>query len=238
MRQKYSIAQALRLTAQKYPDLPTLSPQAFYDWLYADNTPERRKFRALMVRPRTRRQPRAKADCGRGRIAGMTPISQRSVEADDRTEFGHWEGDLVVGKNVKTAVATLVERMTRFTLHLRIDTRRSRDVVPAVTRRMRREFVRSITWDQGKEMSDHADLARDLGIRVYFADAHSPWQRGTNENSNGISRRHLPKGTVLDHTPSQLHHISRLMNNRPMPVLSWQSPKEAYATQLEYALRG
>lgn len=114
-----------------------------------------------------------------------------------------------MGKNGKTAVATMVERMTRFTLHLRIDTRRSRDVAPAVTPRMRREFVRSITWDQGKEMSDHADLARDLGIRVYFADAHSPWQRGTNENSNGISRRHLPKGTVLDPTPAQLHHISR-----------------------------
>ncbi len=143
-----------------------------------------------------------------------------------------------MGKNGKTAVATLVERVSRLTVHLRIDTRRSRDVVPAVARRMRREFVRSITWDQGKEMSDHADLAHDLGIAIYFADAHSPWQRGSNENSNGISRRHLPKGTVLNHTTAQLERVSRLMNDRPMAVLSWQSPKEVYVAHREYALRG
>ncbi len=91
MRQRYSIAQALRLTAKKYPDLPTISPQAAYDWLYAGDRPQRVELRKLMVRPRTRRQPRAKIDCGRGRIAGMTPISARPAVADDRTEFGHWE---------------------------------------------------------------------------------------------------------------------------------------------------
>ena len=231
MRNKYSIAQSLRLIGAKYPHLPTISPQAVYDWLYAGDTHDRRFIRSLMTRPRTRRQPRAKTDCGRGRIKDMTMIDKRPAGAGDRTELGHWEGDLIIGKGGRTAVATLVERVTRITIHIKVSTRRSADVVAAIAQRMRAWHVISITWDQGKEMSEHHELARQLRIDVYFAEAHSPWQRGSNENSNGVSRRHMPKGTELDHTPAQLRRISQLMNDRPMAVLSWQSPKDAYAAQ-------
>ena len=232
MRQHYSIAQALHLIACRYPDLPTISPQAVYDWLYAGDCVERKQVRALMIRPRTRRRTRTRTDCGRGRIKDMTMIDQRPQAANDRSELGHWEGDIIVGQNGKTAVATLVERMSRLTIHVKVPSRRSADVTAAVARRMRTFHVLSITWDQGKEMADHSGLARRLGITVYFADAHSPWQRGSNENSNGVSRRHLPKGTTLDHSPRHLRRISRLMNDRPMAVLSWRTPDEAYAHAL------
>lgn len=232
MRQHYSIAQALRLIARKYPALPTISPQAVYDWLYAGDCADRKQVRALMTRPRTRRRPRSRIPCGRGRIKDMTMIDQRPQAADGRTEVGHWEGDIVVGRHGKTAVATLVERTTRLTIHIKVASRRTADVTKAVARRMRRYRVRSITWDQGKEMADHADLTRRLGAPVYFADAHSPWQRGSNENSNGVTRRHLPKGTALDHSARHLRRISHLMNNRPMAVLSWRTPNEAYAQAL------
>ena len=162
----------------------------------------------------------------------MTSIDERPAGANDRTELGHWEGDLIIGKGGRTAVATLVERVTRITIHVKVSTRRSADVVAAIAQRMRAWHVLTITWDQGKEMAEHHDLAKRLGISIYFADAHSPWQRGSNENSNGVSRRHMPKGTELDHTPAQLRRISQLMNDRPMPVLSWQTPKDAYAAHM------
>ena len=232
MRNKYSIAQSLRLIGAKHPHLPTISPQAVYDWLYAGDTHDRRFIRSLMTRPRTRRQPRAKTDCGSGRIKDMTMIDKRPAGAGDRTELGHWEGDLIIGKGGRTAVATLVERVTRITIHIKVSTRRSADVVAAIAQRMRAWHVISITWDQGKEMSEHHELARRLRIDVYFAEAHSPWQRGSNENSNGVSRRHMPKGTELDRTPAQLRRISQLINDRPMAVLSCQSSKGAYAAQV------
>lgn len=232
MRNRYSIAQSLRLIARKYPDLPTISVQAVYDWLYRAGTHDRRLIRSLMIRPRSRRRPRQETQCGRGRIKDMTMIDQRPTGAGDRTEFGHWEGDLIIGKGGRSAVATLVERVTRLTIHIKVPSRRSVDVAAAVARRMCSRHVLSITWDQGKEMSNHDDLARRLGITVYFADAHSPWQRGTNENSNGVSRRHMSKGTILDHSPAQLRRISDLMNDRPMAVLSWQTPKDAYASHM------
>ena len=142
------------------------------------------------------------------------------------------EGDLIIGKGGRTAVATLVERVTRMTIHVKVSTRRSADVVAAIAQRMRDWHVISITWDKGKEMAEHHELARQLRIDVYFAEEHSPWQRGSNENSNGVSRRHMPKGTELDRTPAQLRSIPQLMNDRPMAVLLLQSPKDAYAAHM------
>lgn len=162
----------------------------------------------------------------------MTPISERPDGANNRTEFGHWEGDLIIGKAGRTAVATMVERVTRLTVIIKVSSRRSCTVIAALARRMRAHHLESITWDQGKELALHATLTSKLQVPVYFADAHSPWQRGSNENTNGVLRRHLPKGTSLDIHPAKLRAIQDRLNNRPMPVLSGATPKEAYAAKI------
>ncbi|MDP3971423.1 MAG: IS30 family transposase [Candidatus Nanopelagicales bacterium] len=185
-----------------------------------------------MIRPRSRRRCRAKSASNKGRIPGMTPISERPDGANNRTEFGHWEGDLIIGKAGRTAVATMVERVTRLTVIIKVSSRRSCTVIAALARRMRAHHLESITWDQGKELALHATLTSKLQVPVYFADAHSPWQRGSNENTNGVLRRHLPKGTSLDIHPAKLRAIQDRLNNRPMPVLSGATPKEAYAAKI------
>lgn len=232
LKARYSIAQALVLIARKDKDLPSISAQAVYDWLYSSDTPIKKALRKLMIRPRSRRRSRAKNASNKGKIVGMTPISERPAGANDRTEFGHWEGDLVIGKAGRTAVATMVERVTRLTVIIKVSSRKSCDVIGALARRMRDWHLESITWDQGKELALHATLTKKLRVPVYFADAHSPWQRGSNENTNGVLRRHLPKGTSLDIHPAKLRAIQDRLNNRPMPVLSGTTPKEAYAAKI------
>ena len=232
MQRRYSIEQALELTVRKYPALATLSVQAAYDWLYSSDTPIKKELRKLMIRPRSRRRPRKKAETGRGKIKNMTPIADRPAGAQDRTEFAHWEGDLIIGAGGKSAVATMVERLTRTTVIIKVTSRKSETVVAALARRMRRYELRSITWDQGKELALHEHLSGLLGVPIYFADAHSPWQRGSNENTNGVLRRHLPKGTSLDVHPAKLRTIQKLLNGRPMKVLSGATPQEAYDHQL------
>lgn len=232
LKARYSIAQSLTLIAKKYKDLPTITAQAVYDWLYSSDTPIKKKLRKLMIRPRSRRRSRARTVTNKGKIVGMTPICQRPAGANDRTEFGHWEGDLVIGKGGRSAVATMVERLTRKTVIIKVSRRKSPIVIYALARRMRSYHVKLITWDQGKELALHATLTRKLGVPVYFADARSPWQRGSNENLNGVLRRHLPKGTSLNVEPAKLRSIQDRLNSRPMPVLSGASPKEAYAAKI------
>ena len=237
MQQRYSIEQALALTSRKYAALESITAQAVYDWLYTSDTPIKKALRKLMIRPRSRRRPRKKPETGRGKIKNMTPIADRPAGAQDRSEFAHWEGDLVIGAGGKSAVATIVERLTRTTVIIKVASRRSDTVVAAVARRMRRYQIKSITWDQGKELASHEHLSALLGVPIYFADPHSPWQRGSNENTNGVLRRHLPKGTSLDVHPVGLRTIQNLLNSRPMPVLSGSTPKEAYDHQLALMAR-
>ena len=239
MRNDYSIWQALELIRKKYPDLPTISAQGVYDWLYTGSGKTKKLMRKLMQRPRSRRKPRAKTPTGQGKIPNMTPIAERLFEPADRSVFGHWEGDLVLGRNSRSAVITLVERKTRYTLVIKVSSRKTKDVIEALVNRIKRSgvVVRSITWDQGKEMSEHGRLSKLLGVPIYFADAHSPWQRGTNENTNGVVRRKLPKGTNLNLSVAKIRNIQKWLNSRPMRVLSKMSPEEAYATEREiYAL--
>ncbi len=145
------------------------------------------------------------------------------------------EGDLIIGAGGCSAVATLVERKTRLTLLIKVQNRTTREVVTYVARRLRATgaVVESITWDQGKgTLADHTELARLTGAPVFFADAHSPWQRGSNENSNGVTRPWHPKGTSLDVHPAKLRTTQQRLNNRPMPVLSGATPQEAYAAEI------
>jgi transposase, IS30 family len=161
----------------------------------------------------------------------MVMISDRPAEAADRAVPGHWEGDLIVGKASKSAVGTLVERSTRFVLLLHLpdgkDARAVDEAMRQAIATLPDELFRSITWDQGKEMSRHAAVIIDTGIAVYFCDPHSPWPRGSNENTNGLLRQYMPKGTDLTvHSAGDLARFARSLNNRPRKTLGYTKRSE------------
>jgi IS30 family transposase len=167
----------------------------------------------------------------------MVMISERPAEADDRAVPGHWEGDLIVGKDGRSAVGTLVERTTGYLFLLHLPDGRHADRVDAAMRRaitkLPGEFFRTITWDQGKEMARHAAFTVATGIQVYFCDPHSPWQRPSNENTNGLLRQYMPKGMDLSTlSEADLDAIAHSLNNRPRKRLGFMKPSERLAELL------
>ena len=165
-------------------------------------------------------------------MAGMVSISERPAEVEDRAVPGHWEGDLLMGKNGKSAIGTLVERKTRFLMLLQLPHGRSAiDVEEAMlvaTKRLPQALWKSLTWDRGSEMARHAEIKLATGLDIYFCDPAKPWQRGSNENTNGLLRQYFPKGgDVSDYTQSDLDVVAAEMNSRPRKTLDWVSPAEA-----------
>ena len=164
----------------------------------------------------------------------MVSIDERPDIADRRVE-GHWEGDLIIGVGNRSAIGMLVERTSRYTILLHLAGDRSADAVKtaviAAFAVLPVHLRRSLTWDQGNEMAFHADITRTLGLPIYFCHPHSPWQRPTNENTNGLLRQYFPKGTDLSlHTPGHLHEVAAELNTRPRQVLHWATPHNTFST--------
>ena len=174
---------------------------------------------------------------GRGRIVDAVHISERPAEADDRALPGHWEGDLLLG-GARSAIATLVERHSRFVMLVALpDGKRSEQVVPALARHVQQlpvELRRSLAWDQGKEMSFHTQFTIHTGVQVYFCDPKSPWQRGSNENTNGLLRQYFPKGkSMAGFTQHDLDAVAARLNSRPRKTLGFLSPSQVLAAALQ-----
>ena len=227
-----------------------ISHEAIYQSLYVQGRGARRRELVACLRTgRALSVPRARASQrGRKFIPPQLLISERSPDVEDRAVPGHWEGDLIIGLK-RSAIGTLVERTTRFTMLLHLPRLNGygkvarvkngpalagqgaeavRDAIAAAIRTLPEQLRCSLTWDQGAEMARHHELRFETGLRVYFCDPHSPWQRGTNENTNGLLRQYFPKGTDISRfSAEELDAVAATLNARPRKVLGWKTPAEA-----------
>ena len=248
----WSPEQIARRLPLDYPDDPLMriSPEAIYQSLFIQGRGAlRRELVACLRSGRALRVPRARRKGkGKGYVTDKIMISERPAEAQDRAVPGHWEGDLILGLK-SSAIGTLVERKTRFTLLLHLPpmpghgtgarlkngpalaghgAKAVRDAIAKSIRDLPEYLRKSLTWDQGVEMAQHEKLTSDTGIDVYFCDPQSPWQRGSNENTNGLLRQYFPKGTDLSvHSAAELDAVAHTLNQRPRKTLGWKSPTEA-----------
>jgi IS30 family transposase len=225
---------------QEFPDDPMMqvSHETIYQSLFVQGRGELRRELARCLRSgRTARRPQGHQGRGGHPIPDMVMLSERPQEAEDRAVPGHWEGDLILGAGGRSAVGTLVERTTRYVLLLHLPEDRAATTVATVMAKaistLPGELVRSITWDQGKEMSSHKGFTVATGVPIYFCDPHSPWQRGSNENTNGLLRQYMPKGTDLSKlTATDLVRFQRSLNGRPRKTLGYMKPSEKLAELL------
>lgn len=235
LKRRYSPEQIAGTLALVHAQAPLLqvSHETIYTAIYAMPRGELRTEVIGWLRfGHAKRRPRARGEDRRGRIPGMVSIHDRSPEIDERLVPGHWEGDLIKGARNASAVGTLVERTTLFTVLSRMDDGSAEAALSGfgfVLNRIDAQKRLSLTYDQGREMAMHSQLTQATGVKVYFADPHSPWQRGINENTNGLLRQYLPKGTDLSgFTQRQLDAIAWELNTRPRKSLGFRCPAELF----------
>lgn len=244
LAQEWSPQEISHRLRRDYPDDQTMwvSHETIYQTLYLQAKGELRTELKLALRSgraaRVNRGRAAQIRQTRGKIPNMVNISERPPQAEDRAVPGFWEGDLIIGKGNKSQIATLVERQTRFLMLVKIPYDRTAERVSLLLGKkmgtLPAFMKKSLTWDQGKEMADHEKFTTATNIDVYFCDPHSPWQRGTNENTNGLLRQYFPKGTDLSgYSQAELDAVAERLNGRPRQTLDWLKPIEAYATLLE-----
>jgi transposase, IS30 family len=246
LSQRWSPQQIARHLRARFPDEPgmRLCHESIYQAVYQPGSTLVRPFRVSAELHRSplrtgRDHRRAHQRTNRRRPRFEQPVlsvHQRPFAPDDRTQAGHWEGDLIVGKNQGSVIGTLVERQTRMIRLLHLPARDADALHAAIIARMGdlpASLIRSITWDQGIEMARHIAITADLGAHVYFCDSHSPWQRGSNENANGLLRQYFPRGTNLNvFSPQHLRAVEDEINNRPRLILADRTPAELFGALL------
>ena len=235
---RWSPQQISAWLASQYPDRPEMqvSHETIYQSLFVQSRGALRKeLHSCLRTGRAMRRAKAytKGNVGQGQLRDMVMISERPAEVKDRAVPGHWEGDLIFGKKM-TSIGTLVERHSRYVILLKLPNGHGAEAVrKAMTERiltLPAQLRRSITWDQGKEMAEHVQFTVDTGVKIYFCDPKSPWQRGSNENTNGLLRQYLPKTSDLSQcTQRELDAIARSLNTRPRQTLGWMTPSRAFA---------
>jgi IS30 family transposase len=235
LKQKWSPEQISVMLRREFGGRPEMqvSHETIYQSIYVQGRGAlRRELAACLRTGRALRKPHRKDGERRGKIPGMVMISERPAEVQDRAVPGHWEGDLIAGAGNKSAIGTLVERSTRFVMLLHLPDGHGADAVAAqmteVMATLPAQLRRSLTWDQGSEMANHAQVAAATDLEIYFCDPHSPWQRGSNENTNGLLRQYFPKGTGLSvHSREDLDAVAAELNARPRKTLGWKTPAQA-----------
>jgi IS30 family transposase len=234
LEERWSPEQISVMLRAEFGDDPEMrvSHETIYQAIYVQGRGAlRRELAACLRTGRALRKPRRKDGERRGKIPGMVNISERPAEAGDRAVPGHWEGDLIIGTR-GSAIGTLVERSTRFVLLLHLpsghDAAAVGEAMTAAMGSLPAQLRRSLAWDQGMEMAGHAQISLATGLDIYFCDPHSPWQRGSNENTNGLLRQYFPKSTNLAvHDREHLDAVAAQLNSRPRKTLGWKTPAQA-----------
>ena len=240
--QRWSPQQITAQLKKMYPDdkRQQASHESIYTCLYAQPRGELKKeLLACLRMARAKRWPRSKGEDRRGQITDLLSIHVRPPEIEDRQLPGHWEGDLIKGQGNASAIGTLVERTTRLVVLVKLphpNPATAAHVLQAFTDKLKtiaQPMRRSLTYDRGREMAGHRQLTHNTGMKVYFCDPHSPWQRGSNENTNGLLRQYFPKGTDLSgYSQEYLDGVADELNGRPRMTLGWSKPMEVYAEHL------
>ena len=240
LRLDWSPEQIALWLKREYPDDKGLrvSHETIYKCLFIQSRGALNKGLRDHLRTKRRfRQSRLKTQKARGPISDPISIRERPAEVEDRAIPGHWEGDLIGGEGNRSHIATLVERNTRFVMLVRVRSKETQEVTRAIARQIRKlpdELCKTLTWDNGSEMAGHKALALESGVDIYFCDPYSPWQRGSNENTNGLLRQYFPKGTDLSgYTQPHLNKVAAKLNGRPRKTLGVRTPAEALQQVLE-----
>lgn len=232
------ISNTLKTEFKEQPNMQ-ISHESIYTYIYILPRGEMRKELISYLRQGVRgRQKRKRGtDSRQGKIPNIISISERPKETEDRIIPGHWESDLIIGKDHKSAIGTIVERTTRTTIIVPLKSKTATDVRKAFAKELKtlpKQMIKSITHDRGKEMTEHELFTKETDIKVFFADPYSPWQRGTNENTNGLIRQYFPKGTDFSNiTRKEIKRVQKQLNERPRKTLGWMTPKESFAKLLE-----